>query len=276
MTQMVSYWSGETEFRRELPDPDEHVMPGIRWGAHWNLFTPAYWVSQLWMGGLDTQSNSPYKAMGTIEEELVFCMLGGFGITVELATAAFNACRDAGLIDELNVSAADWSEILLQPVLVEGRLVHYRYPNQKAIYLADAMKFMRSGDIDLDGGRKLRDSLLQVKGVGPKTAGWVARNFLDADDVAILDIHIIRAGLLCDLFAPSQKVERDYFEMESQYIQLSGAMKVRPAVLDCLIWDQMRTVGKLAVDAVRYKLEGPSATSVRAPAQEQLQLSLIH
>lgn len=276
MTQIVSYWDGGTEFRRELPGPDEHVLPGVFWGEHWNLFTPAYWVSQLWMGGLDIQSHSPYKALGTLTEELVFCMLGGFGITVELATAAFNACRDAGLIAELNTSADDWAAVLRQPVVVGTRSVHYRYPNQKAIYLADAMKFMQSGSINMEGGRQLRDSLLQVKGVGPKTAGWVARNFLDADDVAILDIHIIRAGLLCDLFLPNQKVERDYFEMEAQYIQLSRAMDVRPAVLDCLIWDQMRTVGKLAVDAVRYKLEGPPLVLEKTSTQAQMQLSFAH
>lgn len=276
MTQIVSYWDGDSEFRRELPDPDKHVLPGIRWGEHWNLFTPAYWVSQLWMGGLDTQLHSPYKAIGSLADELVFCMLGGFGITAELANAAFNACRDAGLIADLNVSVDDWSTVLRQPVVVGARSVHYRYPNQKAIYLADAMKFVRSGIIETKDGRQLRDSLLKVRGVGPKTAGWVARNFFDSDDVAILDIHIIRAGLLCDLFSPNQKVEKDYFEMEAQYIQLSAAMGVRPAVLDCVIWDQMRTVGKLAVDAVRCKLEGPRPTPVRGPSLAQLQLNLAY
>lgn len=276
MTQTVSYWEGGSEFRRELPDSEEYVLPGIRWGEHWNLFTPAYWVSQLWMGGLDTQLHSPYKAIGSLTEELVFCMLGGFGITAELANAAFNACRDADLITDLNVSSDDWSVVLRQPIVVGARSVHYRYPNQKAIYLADAMKFMRSGNIATEGGRQLRDSLLQVRGVGPKTAGWVARNFCDSDDVAILDIHIIRAGLLCDLFLPNQKVEKDYFEMEDQYIQLCTALGVRPAVLDCLIWDQMRTVGKLAIDAVRYKLEGPQLVSFKMPLKKQLALNLIH
>ncbi|MDZ3993341.1 hypothetical protein PspTeo4_24872 [Pseudomonas sp. Teo4] len=46
----------------------------------------------------------------------------------------------------------------------------------------------------LHSGRALRDWLLELPGIGYKTASWVARNWLDADDVAILDIHILRAG----------------------------------------------------------------------------------
>jgi hypothetical protein len=93
---------------------------------------------------------------------------------------------------------------------VNGKFIRYRYPRAKAKYLASAMTYLREKSIDVSSGRAMRDSLLPIPGVGPKTAGWVARNYLDADDVAILDIHLIRAGLLCDLFNPNQRIERDY------------------------------------------------------------------
>ncbi len=276
MSQTVSYWVNDTERRRELPDANEPVVPGICWGDHWNLFTPAYWVSQLWMSDLDGKAHSPYRAQGSLAEELVFCLLGGYGITAELAMAAFKACRDADLIANLNASTENWVEVLRRPLEVGGRNIHYRYPNQKAIYLADAMKCVRNKQIDPQGGRALRDSLLRVRGVGPKTAGWVARNYLDADDVAILDIHIVRAGVLCDLFTPEQKVERQYFEMEAQYINLCHAMNVRPAVLDCLIWDQMRTVGRLALDAIKHKFGQDDPVSSNVPRPQQMPLPLAH
>ena len=270
MTQTFSFWLGDREVRRELPDAQSPVLPGIRWGEPWNLFTPAYWVSQLWMAELDTKESSPYHAQGGLAQELTFCLLGGFGITAELATAAFRTCCDAGLVDELNASPADWAEVLGRQLVVGGRSMKYRYPNQKAIYLADAMRCVSEGSADMSDGRALRDSLLSIRGVGPKTAGWVARNLLDSDDVAILDIHIVRAGLLCDLFRPEQKVEREYFEMEASYIEMCRALKVRPAVLDCLIWDQMRTLGPVALDAVKYKSGAAPFAAERLPVQAQI------
>lgn len=270
MSQTVSFWLGDHEVRRELPDAENLVLPGIRWGEASNLFTPAYWVSQLWMAELDTKAHSPYQAQGGLAEELAFCLLGGFGITAELATSAFQACCAAGLVDDLNSSTEAWAEVLAKPLEVGGRSVKYRYPNQKAIYLADAMRCVDEGAVDMADGRTLRDSLLAIRGVGPKTAGWVARNLLDSDDVAILDIHIVRAGLLCDLFRPEQNVEREYFEMEACYIEMCRALQVRPAVLDCLIWDQMRTLGSVALDAVKYKSGALPPAAQRAPVQAQL------
>ncbi len=263
MSQLVTYWVGDEQQTRELPAAGESVLPGIVWGDFGNLFTPAYWASQFWMCGLESCETSPYQAQGSLAEEITFCMLGGFGITAELATAAFHACQESGLVNQLNVSPEDWTEVLRKPLMLKGRTTKYRYPNQKAIYLAEAMDFMRREAVDMSSGRALRDSLLEIRGVGPKTAGWVARNMLDTDDVAILDIHIVRAGQLCDLFTPEQKVEQEYLEMETRYIDFCRALSVRPAVLDCLIWDQMRTLGPVALDALQYKL----GIAFPAPAQ---------
>jgi N-glycosylase/DNA lyase len=229
------------------------LMPGVRWGDHWALFTPAYWLSQVWMTELHDQHHSPFKARGSLDEELVFCMLGGFGVPAELATAAFMACKTANLIARRATSADDWAEILLRPLLVNGRAARYRYPHQKSKFLSGVMAYLRSHSIGAHCGKELRDSLLKIRGVGPKTAGWVARNYLDADDVAILDVHIVRAGLLCGLFTPAQRVERNYFAMETRFIEFCGALGVRPAVIDCLIWSQMRSIGPLALNALKIR-----------------------
>jgi hypothetical protein len=39
---------GDTIERLELPDPNDFVLPGIRWGAFDELLTPAYWRGQAW------------------------------------------------------------------------------------------------------------------------------------------------------------------------------------------------------------------------------------
>ncbi len=271
MSQTLHYWEGDVEIRRDMPDADAEVIPGVRWGEHCALFTPAYWLSQFWMGGLDKAIRSPYQARGTLSEELVFCMLGGYGITAELAMAAFEVCRDARLITHFEASADAWTAQLQRPLMVNGRQQKYRYPKQKARYIADAMVHLQKNPLTGFDGRGLRDELLKIKGVGPKTAGWVARNYLDTDEVAILDIHLIRAGQLCGVFTPSQRIERDYFEMEARFIDFCNALTARPAVLDCLIWDQMRAYGRLALDALDSKLSNAKAIKF---SQKQLQLQM--
>jgi thermostable 8-oxoguanine DNA glycosylase len=254
MSQVIHYFVDDVEVCREMPNEDDFVMTGVRWGKPWALFTPAYWLSQFWMSGLDKQISAHHRARGSLHEEIVFCMLGGSGITAELATAAFEACRSSGIIDFLETSEPKWNEVLQQPLRLNGRVHRYRFPNLKARFLAGAMAFLREHPISTSLGKELRDSLLEIKGIGPKTAGWVARNYLDTDDVAILDIHLVRAGLLCGLFAPSESVQRDYFVMESRFVEFCRALNVRPAILDCLIWDQMRATGTVALQALRAKL----------------------
>lgn len=257
MAQLVQYLEGDGVVSRELPDPTQLVMPGVVWGESWRTFTPAYWVAQMWMSGIEQKPASPFSAMDALESELAFCLLGGFGITAELATAAFDACDAAGLVSGRCTDAASWTSVLREPLDVNGRAARYRYPNQKAIYLAAAMRALSQGQVDTSSGKALRDSLLAVQGIGPKTAGWVARNQLDSDDVAILDIHIVRAGQLCNLYTFEQRVERDYFEMEAQFLALCKAMGVRPAMLDCIIWTEMRELGPVVHRALDRKRGGP-------------------
>jgi thermostable 8-oxoguanine DNA glycosylase len=262
----LQFWLGGEEVRRQVPDPEAMLMPGVRWGHHWVVFTPAYWLSQMWMAGIHEGSQARYAAHGTLDEELVFCILGGFGVTAELAKSAFEACKKANLITDRVVAASSWEETLSHPLPVNGRHIRYRYPRAKAKYLAGAMTYLRESSIEIADGRSLRDCLLKIPGVGPKTAGWVARNYLDTDDVAILDVHIVRAGLLCELFQPTQRVERDYFAMEARFINFCRRLGARPAVLDCLIWDQMRVLGRTAVEALAARSTS-SAEKLRSRRQ---------
>lgn len=246
MSQSLKYWQNDAEYSLSLPDADKEVIQGVIWGEPGVLFTPAYWFSQFFIEGLDTLKQSYYTSHKSIYEEVVFCMLGGFGISAEQATAAYNACKDKGLIDKFESCEESWVELLKKPLVIEGSIRHYRFPNQKGKYIASAMSYLKEKDFSNLTGKEIRDELLQIKGIGYKTAGWIARNYTDTDDVAILDIHLIRACTLCGIFTMDQKVERDYSEMENRFLEFCDGLNIRPAILDCLMWDQMRYLGSVA------------------------------
>ena len=90
---------------------------------------------------------------------------------------------------------------------------------------------------------------MRLPGIGPKTASWIARNWLNSNEVAILDICVIRAGQLMNLFTTSERVEAHYFEMEQRFLDLAGAMRVSPSDLDALIWSETRRTPRLVAKA---------------------------
>lgn len=247
-TYEFHYYVGESAQVQNLPTPENELLPGLAWGDPGVMFTPAYWLSQYWMAGLDKVKKSPYTTSSSLAEELTFCLLGGFGIKEELATAVFYNCKQSGLIAERDTNPSSWQKVLLEPVRVNGKDQRYRYPNQKSTYLAGSMQYLLENQIDNLSGIKLRNKLLEISGIGLKTAGWITRNYSDSDDVAILDIHLVRAGVISGFIDPGQTVEKHYFEMEKDFINYCSALNVRPASLDCLIWDQMRELGKIALD----------------------------
>ena len=54
MTQPLHYWIGNTQYCQQIPDAEAEVISGVQWGEPWQLFTPAYWLSQFPYGWLGT------------------------------------------------------------------------------------------------------------------------------------------------------------------------------------------------------------------------------
>src|SRR6185436_19848337 len=81
--------------------------------------------------------------------------------------------------------------------------------------------------------------LLDIPGVGYKTASWIARNWLNSDDVAILDIHIQRAGRLVGLFPDELTVQKHYLKLEALFLEFSRTLGVKASELDAVIWMEM-------------------------------------
>lgn len=237
MTQFAAIPCGRLTAQIELPAPAEEVLPGLRWGAVDAFPTPAYWAYQVLARRI---SGSPlrYKLGDTLEEEVAACLLGGHGIHAGTGLAFFRWLRVQGAFARAT-SEAELVALLSQPINIDGRMVHYRFVRQKAHYLSCALEQLHRSPAPATSGRALRDWLMEIPGIGPKTASWVARNWLDADDVAILDIHVLRAGAIAGFFGPGLKVERDYRALEEQFLRFSEAIGVRASELDAVIWYEM-------------------------------------
>ena len=271
MTQQFQYLDGDTVICRELPDARQRLVPGVRWGRVDVVFTPAYWMGQLWMWPM--RGDWSYRSGETLAEEITVCLLGGHGISAEIGMAAFERLRERGFISSLCDDAALLSATLREPLRVGERFVTYRFWSRKADFLASAYRTLREGAAPPSEAQALREYLLRMPGIGLKTASWIVRNWLRSDEVAILDIHIIRAGRIMGLFGSEDRVERHYLDMERRFLELCRAMQVSAADLDAVIWYHIRQSPTL-VDSIMNDRPLPESaqTSARLTSQDQLPL----
>lgn len=236
--QLGAIFMNQVVFNIELPKADSEVIPGVPWGAMEAFPTPAYWAYQVYARRL-IGDRVNYKLGATLKEEVGACLLGGHGIPANVGLAAFQHVKERGAFGDQPPAEESLLEWLKEPLAIDSRQVRYRFAKQKARYLYSALQKLSAEHPPLGSGKELRDWLLDIPGIGYKTASWVARNWLDADDVAILDIHILRAGLLGNFFESNLTVERHYLELEEQFIRFSKGLGVRASELDALMWLEM-------------------------------------
>lgn len=238
---------GPMVIQLELPPAQDQVLPGIDWGAIEAFPTPAYWSYQV-IARRVIGNSVKYKLGRTFAEEVGACLLGGHGIPAHIGLKAFEHLKTQHIFESVTSEECIFS-VLSKPLHIDGKTFKYRFARQKSKYLAGALQYLSVEKPPLSTGRELRDWLLAINGIGPKTASWIARNWLDADDVAILDIHILRAGQLCGFFSENLTIEKNYCELEDEFLRFSKALGVRPSELDAVIWLEMmsspKTVRKL-------------------------------
>jgi N-glycosylase/DNA lyase len=201
-------------------------------GREWQLGTASYWETV----ALGSATPTTYRLGNTLNEEIAACILGGYGMTWDTVQPYLQRVQESGLLERNGgPSAAELVTLLLEPVLVQGRPRRYRFPFQRSERLAIALRHStveleRLGDIDL------RNSLQQIPGVGPKTASWIVRNWRASDAVAIIDIHIARAGVVAGVFDPGWSVAGHYSRFEEAFLSWSTASRVPASMLDSTIW----------------------------------------
>lgn len=254
MMQTGGVFVNSTFLCTDFPSPDSEVMPGVRWGLIEAFPSPAYWAYQVWASNQCSKSIS-YKLGTTLEEEVAACLLGGHGIPASVGLAAFAHLRSKNAFTDAVPDEESVYQWLCEPLLIDGRLVKYRFARQKARYLAAALQLLASTQPPFQSGKALRDWLMVIPGIGYKTASWIARNWLDADDVAILDIHILRAGLLGGFFSKELTVDRHYLRLEEEFLALSNGLNVKPSQLDALMWQQMMSAPSLVHGLLNQKLQ---------------------
>lgn len=235
----------------DLPPEGEEVIPGVKWGSVCAFPSPAYWKYQVLARRIQG-TQICYRLGNTLAEEVGACLLGGHGIPASIGLAAFDHMKCRGAFVGLVPSETELLSWLQEPIQHGERTVRYRFAKQKAKYLAAALSKIEQEAAPHGSGRDLRDWLLDVPGIGYKTASWIARNWLDADDVAILDIHVLRAGLLGGFFKDGLTVERHYLQIEEQFIAFSNGLGVKASELDAIIWLEMMS----SPHAVRQALGG--------------------
>lgn len=226
-----------------VPDPDGEVIPGVRWGRPEWVPSAAFWADMV--GRAIEETHGFIGREESLASEIGFCLLGGYGITAEMNHAVHDRLTGEGLFRAGRRPSAPTIEALLrEPVVVQGRPRRYRFPRQRAQRLATALAMIEDDPPDATDAVRFRRDLMRIPGIGPKTASWVARNWLGSDEVAILDIHIIRAGLLIGLFDASMRVPRDYETMERRFLAFCAALGAKPSLLDALMWRAMRNIGR--------------------------------
>lgn len=239
MTQLAYIENGYVSVQIELPDEDIEVIDGIRWGDVSGFPTLAYWLFRILERRLQ-HKQVKYKLGSSLLEEVAACLLGGHGIPASMGIASFEHLRGKGAFSGEVFSEKQLYSWLSEPIYHKGQYSKYRFSGQKAKYLHSSMQKLSEETPPCTSGKELRNWLMSIRGIGPKTASWVARNWLDADDVAILDIHIYRAGILANFFQPQMTVEKNYFELESQFINVARGLKVSAAELDAVMWYEMQ------------------------------------
>jgi N-glycosylase/DNA lyase len=255
----------------ELPAATDKVIPGVPWGSVDAFPTPAYWAYQV-IAQRAVGKPVRYRLGSTLTEEVAACLLGGHGIPASVGVAAFHRLKSVGALEGIPTQE-ELHALLLEPLLVNGRSIRYRFARQKARYLSEALTILSTSSPPVSSGRALRDALLELPGVGYKTAAWIARNWLDADDVAILDIHILRAGHLAGFFSPGLSVTKDYLALEEQFLAFSLGLGVRASELDAVIWLEMATTSSVRHLMRPAKVNGPTPrsrrTHIRRPNSHQ-------
>lgn len=221
-----------------IPPAEEIVYAEVRWGDICDPKSVAFWYAQFL---LHRRSGifHPKPLAETLIHEVSACLLGGYGMPSEIGWAAYTAVRKAGLLDRVP-PAAEIEAVLLQPLLCRGKPVHYRFPRQKAVYLAQTLARMQNDAIPTTPQR-LRDYLTTLPGVGPKTASWVVRNRFATDDVAILDVHVVRFCKALGVFPTDADPQKSYWDLERRFVGFSQALKVRASEFDNFIWYFMKT-----------------------------------
>lgn len=206
----------------------------VQWGLSWEHGTAAYWLEATRRATRAQQPNR-HRLTETLCDEVALCMLGGFGMPYEVALAAYAELHARVLSHTRAPSEADIAEVLLQPLRVGAAIRRYRFPHQRAQRLSAALTFLNANDHPTSP-LEMRDFLTRAPGIGLKTASWIVRNRWPEAQVAILDVHVLRAGARAKVFPRGVAAQSSYHYLEALFVAWARQEHVDTADLDATIW----------------------------------------
>jgi N-glycosylase/DNA lyase len=228
----------------------------VRWGESWHLGSAAFWVERCQNA---VPAGYGYSFGHTLAEEVAACVLGGHGIPAQVGLAAYAQLRAQGYFEpDARPNGDDLEEALRVPLYVAGRTIRYRFAAQRGQRLSAALRMLHEDDERPTDAVALRDWLLRLPGVGPKTASWVVRNHLGSDRVAIIDIHLLRAGVIAGIYDPAWTPAKNYHLLEDLFLSWADHGRVSAAALDAIIWADMASLGRSVYRALGVPDDRPS------------------
>lgn len=240
-----SFYIDEREKLTEL----SHLLNNINWQEAGRRFTKSYWEVQY---HLDDSSLPDHCLGSNLQEEVVACLLGGYGMKAELGLLAFHRIKNLRLI-HTGTTQEEIEDAISAPFRLNGKEVHYRFSRQKAKYIFWFLQRDDTDELERLCGSRLRDRLLTVKGIGPKTASWIARNYGNCEDVAIVDIHIYRAGRLAGFVSREWDIQKDYYKIEESFLDFCHSINALPSKMDSIMWNQMKESNRRAIELLNLK-----------------------
>jgi N-glycosylase/DNA lyase len=196
-------------------------------------------------------------------QELACCVLSS-QVPYPLAQAVASAIREDSLLAPLapvdeGAYTARLSEILHREFIVDGRARRYRFPNSKARQLAatrrtilETFGTLSAGLAAFDGADEARLWFVtHAPGLGPKQASMFLRNCRDANDLAIIDRHVLRYMELAGLTGSNPNGPTGYLRYVEDEIALRRHSRAKGYILgwfDYAVWVVMRLSTRFAAE----------------------------
>jgi N-glycosylase/DNA lyase len=216
----------------------------VEWAERWRVFGDIFERAAVEMGGASAVR---------FEHELLFCLLGGHGITYELALSASRVLAPIKVFSDQRSDhdlATRVRHELMQPQFEprrqDGSLRRYRFPDSKSRLITSARTWVRAAHPvqtlrSMRTQREHRDFLCGCPGVGPKTASWLLRNLGLGDELAIIDVHVLRALTGTNRIG-SVRLPRDYELIEKAFLAWCAELGASPPAFDLFVWEAQRGV----------------------------------
>lgn len=187
--------------------------------------------------------------------ELGACLLGS-QVRFEQAQMAAKRLRVAGLLakpptaDDMRRFERTAARVL---AMSDGECARYRFAKSRANQLrrAAAALYARGGSIrallgEAHDSRQARFRLVgTVPGIGPKQASLFLRNVGYADDLAVLDTHVIRYLCWTEAVSATQlrvRSLREYERVEQVFRRHADETGARISDLDVAVWVTVRVL----------------------------------